>query len=67
MANDPKKAEYYYNKAIEINPSNVNALKNSAILYTRIGDRNKALELWKKVRELKPNDEDVKKVFTPRR
>ena len=70
-----KKAEEYYLQGINILPPvkplpghlvgpGVSLLKNLAILYQRTNQQQKSIETWHKLKEIAPDDPDVKKVFT---
>lgn len=66
------KAEGYYLTALrEANSSGreetlgVEPAKALAVLYSRVGEMEKAKELWLKLRRWAPEDADVKRVFAP--
>lgn len=63
LQNDLKKAVEYYKKAVELNPNNTQALKNLAVTYNRLGRQQDAIQVWLKLREISPQDEDVRRVF----
>ncbi|MBN1622694.1 MAG: O-antigen ligase family protein [Endomicrobiales bacterium] len=63
MQEKTEKGEEYYKKAAEYDPKSVNALKNLAIIYGRKNQVQDAIEVWKKLRKIAPNDPDVKKMF----
>lgn len=67
-----KKAENYYLKALaEAHESGieetiaVEPAKSLAVLYSRVGQNDKAKELWEKLHKWAPDDADVKRVFSP--
>jgi O-antigen ligase len=64
MTNNIAKSEYYYNKAIEIYPENTVAIKNLATLYTKIGQKDKAMSMWNKLRLINPQDPDLQRIFS---
>jgi tetratricopeptide (TPR) repeat protein len=66
MQNDFKGAEESYKKAVELNPESVNAMKNLAVVYSKLGDFENAKTVWEKLRVMAPNDADVQKMFQPR-
>ncbi|MBK8575389.1 MAG: O-antigen ligase family protein [Elusimicrobia bacterium] len=66
------KAEEYYLKALTLAKESkleetvgVDPAKSLAVLYSRVGEFDKAKELWLKLRGWAPEDADVKRVFTP--
>jgi tetratricopeptide (TPR) repeat protein len=66
------KAEGYYLKALALATESgteettaVDPAKSLAVLYSRVGQNDKAKELWLKLRAWAPEDADVKRVFTP--
>jgi hypothetical protein len=66
------KSEGYYLKALEEAKNSgreeelgVEPAKTLAVLYSRVGQNDKAQVLWMKLRKLAPNDPDVKRMFTP--
>jgi len=61
--NDTQKAEGYYLKSVELNPENVNVLKNLAVLYGRTGRMDKSIPVWQKLYAIAPHDPDVQRVF----
>jgi len=61
--NEAQKSEACYLKAVELNPGNVNVLKNLAVLYSRAGHMDKAIPIWQKLYAIAPNDPDVQRVF----
>ncbi len=60
--NLPKAASYYL-KATELFPQNVSAWKNLASVYTQMGRPDMAHDVWLKIREIAPNDPDVRAKF----
>jgi len=64
MKNDLKKAEEFYLKSIELNPENIQAMKNLIVIYNRTNRMQEAIQLWQKIRQISPNDPDVQKVFS---
>jgi tetratricopeptide (TPR) repeat protein len=72
-AEEFKKAEKYYASAVEMaekiaDPKNqyrFDAMKGLAILYSRAQIRDKAADLWNRLRQMNPNDPDVQSVFRP--
>lgn len=62
VKNQPLKAEWVYQKAISLNPNNLDFLKRLASLYGRQQRTNEAIEVWKKIYAINPNDPDVQKV-----
>jgi tetratricopeptide (TPR) repeat protein len=66
------KAEHYYLLALkEASGSGteetiaIEPAKSLAVLYSRVGQNDKAKELWMKLRVWAPEDADVKRVFSP--
>ena len=57
---DISKAELCFTKAIEISPNYSNALYSLALIYQKQNKNKEALELFKKVLELNPDNEEVK-------
>lgn len=55
----PKDAVAVLRKAIECDPSHVEARKNLAACLGRIGQREEAIELNRKLREERPDDPDI--------
>ena len=51
-----KDAEWYYNKALELNPEQLEALSNLSILYTETNRREEAMLVIKKMLAINPND-----------
>lgn len=66
MQGDIKGAKEWYEKTLEFEPNNVTALKNLAVIYGRLGQHQEAQNAWIRLRSIAPNDEDVKRVFTPK-
>ncbi|MHB9155179.1 MAG: O-antigen ligase family protein [Endomicrobiales bacterium] len=64
--NDLKKAEDYYQQALQWNPHWVNALKNLAMLYGHQGRNADAAAQWQKLKAIVPQDPDVQRVFQAR-
>lgn len=54
------KAKEYYQKALDLDPKNVNALGGMAYAYLRENQKSKAVEYYKKVLEINPGDENAK-------
>src|SRR5437660_2234444 len=52
-------AVFYYDKAITINPTNINALYNKALALDRLGKVNEAILSYDKVLTISPNDTDT--------
>ena len=52
-----------FKMAAWVDPTSVRALKNMALCYSRLGDNTRALHAWQQVRQVAPNDPDLKKVF----
>jgi tetratricopeptide (TPR) repeat protein len=46
-----------------VEPNSVRALKNIALCYVRLGDQAHAAQTWMRIRQIAPNDPDLKKVF----
>lgn len=66
------KAEDYYLKSLKVASDSgmeetiaVEPAKSLAVLYSRVGQNDKAKELWVKLKTWAPEDEDVKRVFSP--
>jgi O-antigen ligase/tetratricopeptide (TPR) repeat protein len=57
------KAGEYYKKAADLDPNSPMALKNLAAYFGRKGDMQHAGDLWQRIRQIAPNDPDVKRVF----
>ncbi len=57
--NDDKQAELLWLKAVELTPNYSNALYSLGLLYERRGDKAMALNYFKKVEELNPNNVDI--------
>ncbi|PJA90554.1 MAG: hypothetical protein CO137_00055, partial [Candidatus Magasanikbacteria bacterium CG_4_9_14_3_um_filter_32_9] len=57
--NDDKQAELLWLRAIELTPNYSNALYSLGLLYERRGDKALALNYFKKVEELNPNNVDI--------
>ena len=57
--NDDKQAELLWLKAVELTPNYSNALYSLGLLYERRGDKALALNYFKKVEELNPNNVDI--------
>jgi cytochrome c-type biogenesis protein CcmH/NrfG len=52
-----------YEKIIERNPDNVNALYNLGVIYMSKGEYRKANKLWERALALNPEDADAKKAL----
>ncbi len=52
-----QQAEYYFNKAREINPDTLDALQNLGSIYLAMGDLPKALEVDKRALDINPRNE----------
>jgi tetratricopeptide (TPR) repeat protein len=63
MKNDLAGAQKYYERAVELNPKAINAMKNLAVLYNNQGKSAQASAVWQKVRAIAPQDPDVQRVF----
>lgn len=63
LQKDYQEAEEQYLGALKISSTYPGALKNLAILYGKIGRKNESIRLWNKLRQVSPNDPDVKRVF----
>jgi tetratricopeptide (TPR) repeat protein len=60
QAGEVEKAERYYRRALEIDPSQVATLKNLGILYfEKIKRPKEAVHLFRRYLELSPNDKDA--------
>lgn len=66
------KAEGYYLMALKVAKTSgqeeilaIEPAKALAVLYSRVGQNDKAKELWLKLRAWAPEDADVKRVFSP--
>ena len=46
-----------------VDKTSVRAWKNLALCYGRMGDNAKSFQAWQQIRQLAPNDPDVKRVF----
>lgn len=53
----------YYQKALEEDPNTINAAKNLAVLYGRLGKMDKVKEMWYKAKDISPQDPDVLRAF----
>ncbi len=58
--NNLQKAKEFYQKALDLDPKNVNALGGMAYVYLREKDRNKAISYYRKVLEINPSDENAR-------
>ena len=47
-----KAIDIYENKVLKLDPENIDAMNNLAYIYSEIGEKDKAVEYWKKVEEL---------------
>ena len=59
------RAERCYLKGVELYPTSVDFQKRLASFYQRVQQPQKAMEVWKTVQKLAPQDPDVLKVFHP--
>ncbi|PKN00768.1 MAG: hypothetical protein CVU77_08395 [Elusimicrobia bacterium HGW-Elusimicrobia-1] len=59
LSRDFRKAEEYYALAASIWPQNLQALKNLASMYSQQGRPSEAVRMWRKVRDVSPNDPDA--------
>ncbi len=59
LSRDFRKAEEYYALAASIWPQNLQALKNLASMYSQQGRSSDAVRMWRKVRDVSPNDPDA--------
>ncbi len=58
---DTKKAEALWLEVVNQNPQHQNALYSLGLVYERLNNTSKALSYYQKVRELVPQNEDVRK------
>jgi tetratricopeptide (TPR) repeat protein len=58
-ANDPRTALSWFERAIALNGSHVDALAARAIVLQRLGQPSEALESYRAILELRPNDADT--------
>lgn len=58
---DDNIAETIWNEALKLEPKNPNILYSLGLLFERKGDKSKALSYYQRVRELVPENDDVKK------
>ena len=65
MHNKLEKAEKHYKTAIELHSINTTAMKHLAVIYSRTNRKDEAVKIWHRIREIAPDDPDLKKVFTP--
>jgi len=63
LTNDFSGAEKYYSKALEMVPDYINALKNLAIVFGKVGREAESVSVWNRLRLLNPQDPDVQRVF----
>jgi protein O-mannosyl-transferase len=59
--NDMEKAKEYFLEAIKENNQNVNALGGMAEYYLSRGDKNKAIDYYKKILTINPSDDNAKR------
>ena len=59
VSNNSPDAEKAFNKAIEADPDNVDALTSLAQLYSDLGDNNRAVEKLKAAAEKNPSPETL--------
>lgn len=64
LLNKYPEAEEAFRKALELDPKNIVAMKNLAVLYGKTERKEEAIRLWYKLRELRPDDPDVQRVFS---
>jgi len=50
-------------KSIELNPNYSDALYYLGLVYNSMGDKAKAIEQFKKIKQLDPNNEDIQKII----
>ena len=60
FAQEYSKAEQAYLQAIPLDPNNMEPRKGLGWLYARTGKRDKAIEMFNKIRELKPQDPEAR-------
>jgi len=58
---DAEKALFYYEKALELDPENVNYLINYGTILAESGKIEKAAEQWRKVLSLDPGNVQARK------
>jgi tetratricopeptide (TPR) repeat protein len=63
MRNNLAGAQQYYEEAVRLNPAAIVAMKNLAVIYGKNGQRDRAGQMWMKIRSIAPQDPDVQKVF----
>ena len=56
-----KKAMIIYRRLLKRRPDNLGALNNLAILHARMGEKEKAEKLWRRVLEIAPDDPEARK------
>ncbi|MBF0545728.1 MAG: tetratricopeptide repeat protein [Candidatus Riflebacteria bacterium] len=59
---DPNSAISFWEKTLEVEPTNYESMFNIGVGYFKQGDQQKAKEYWEKTLELNP-DEDTKKII----
>lgn len=58
---DNARAEQVWQRAVQLAPNYSNALYSLGLLYERVGQRDRAIEYFTKVKELNPNNQDLLK------
>jgi len=56
--NNFQKAKYLYNKVLELDSNNLDAINNLGIIYQILGKTNEAIEFYKKAIDINPNFTD---------
>lgn len=59
--NMPDEALQEYNRVKLLDPTYIDAYENSGVIHANRGDFQKAIEEWKKILEIDPEREDIKK------
>ena len=49
----------YYNKVLEINPNNVDALTNKGVALSKLNNNTGVIQYYNKVLEINPNNVDA--------
>lgn len=65
--NELDKTCLYLNKALEIFPQDLAMRTTLGSIYFKMGDKEKALREWKRVWEINPNYEGIKKYLVPKK
>lgn len=60
---DPKKALEVFNEVLKLNPDATDVIFNIGICYLHMAEIEKAVEQFKKVQQIDPEDEDTKNIL----